>query len=388
MGACDRPPVELLFEQAPCGHMLADATGTLVEVNATMSKWLGYAPEELLAGVKFPDLLTMGGRLFHQTHLVPLLRMQGSVAEVKLAFRRKEGTELPIIVNAREFEWQGSTFVHIAAFVVLERHKYERELLLERKRAESLAADNARGQEELTAERARAEERAVFAEKLVGMVSHDIRNPLSVVHMSAALLERTALTELQRQVVDRVSRAVARVQNLVDDLLDFTQAKLGRGLHVTPFEADLHKSVGDSIADLRVGFAGREIRHVRHGSAKWMADPNRIVQAVGNLVANAIAHGAPDGPVTVTTQDTAHAFTIAVHNFGPPIPAAHIPKLFQPMVRGADVRAEGGVGLGLFIVKEIVERHGGGVHVDSFYERGTTFTISIPPRPGPASGAG
>ena len=381
MQARDPPAVEQLFEHAPCGQLVADAAGRLVVVNTTLCEWLGYRKPELLAGVSFTDLLSMGGRIFHDTHIVPLLRMQGSVAEVKLDFKRQGGALLPVIVNATERAWNGATFLHVAAFVIEDRHRYERELLLQRKRAEELAAQNARGQQELAAERASAQDRAVFAEKLVGMVSHDIRNPLSVIQMSAVLLERGGLSEPQRQVVDRVSRAVRRVHHLVDDLLDFTQAKLGRGLQVQPSEVDLHRSVGDSVADLQVAHPGRDIRYVRLGSGTCVADVNRILQAVGNLASNAIAHGAPDRPVTVTTESTEGAFTVSVHNHGAPIPAEQIPNLFQPMVRGPEAQAEGGIGLGLFIVQEIVDRHRGSIRVDSASETGTTFTITIPRAP-------
>jgi sigma-B regulation protein RsbU (phosphoserine phosphatase) len=251
------PALTDLFEHAPCGHLVAQASGRLVIVNATLCQWLGYEKRELLDGVTFADLLTMGGRIFHQTHIVPLLRMQASVAEVKLDFKRKDGTLLPVIVNAAERAWNGSRFLHVALFVVEDRHKYERELLLQRQRAEALAAEIARGQQELAAERASAEERAVFAEKLVGMVSHDIRNPLSVIRMSVALLERSGLSQAQGLMVDRVGRAVTRVHHLVGDLLDFTQAKLGRGLAVAPGTVDLHQAIADSIADLQVAFPDR-----------------------------------------------------------------------------------------------------------------------------------
>jgi phosphoserine phosphatase RsbU/P len=379
MGTSAVSAVELLFDEAPCGHLVADASGRLLLVNATFCKWLLYERGDLIERVKLQDLMTIGGRIFHQTHLAPLLRMQGSVAEVKLELRRKDGQTVPMILNAVERAWNGQTVVHIAAFVAQDRDRYERELLAQRRRAEELAAANAKGQQELAAARAEAEDRAVFAEMLVGMVSHDIRNPLSVIHMSAVLLERGGLTEPQRNVVARVSRAVERVRTLIADLLDFTQAKLGRGLRVERKRVDLHEAVGASIADMEVAFQGRTIRHVRSGSGECLADDARVVQAVGNLVANAATHGARDEPITVTTMHTGSAFTIAVHNDGRPIPGDSIANLFQPMVRGAPERAgDGGIGLGLYIVREIVERHGGTVQVESSEAAGTTFTLHLP----------
>jgi phosphoserine phosphatase RsbU/P len=380
MTAAPGPDLEQLFDEAPCGHLVAGTDGRLLVVNATLCRWLQYDRATVLERMKLPDLLSVGGRIFFQTHVAPLLRMQGSVAEVKVQLRRRDGSEVPVIFNAIERSWGGQPVIQLAAFVAEDRHKYERELLQQRRRAEELAAQNAQGQEQLAAARAEAEDRAIFAEKLVGMVSHDIRNPLSVIHMSTVLLERGGISEQQRNVVARISRAVDRVRTLIGDLLDFTQAKLGRGLSMNLRDMDLHQIIGDSVADLQVAFAGREVRHVRGaGSGACVADADRIVQAVGNLVSNAATHGAPGRPITVTTTRTAHALTIAVHNEGQPIPPELVPTLFQPLVRGTPERSgDGGIGLGLFIVQQIVQRHGGSAGVESTEDGGTTFTLTIP----------
>lgn len=380
MNARPVPDPGELFDQAPCGHLVAGTDGRLLVVNATLCRWLQYERATMLDRMNLHDLLSVGGRIFFQTHVAPLLRMQGSVAEVKVPMRRSDGSEVPVIFNAIERSWGGRPVIHLAAFIAEDRHKYERELLLQRQRAEQLVAENAKGQQELADARAEAEDRAIFAEKLVGMVSHDIRNPLSVIHMSTVLLERGGITEQQRNVVARISRAVDRVRALIGDLLDFTQAKLGHGLSVTMAPVDLHQLVADAVADLQVAFAGRELRHVRgDGDGTCTADMDRIVQAVGNLVGNAATHGAPQSPITVTTQRAGSRFAIAVHNEGQPIPAEVIPTLFQPLVRGSPERAaDGGIGLGLFIVQQIVERHAGSTTVDSTEQGGTTFTLHLP----------
>jgi phosphoserine phosphatase RsbU/P len=380
MSARPLPDFGELFDQAPCGHLVAGTDGRLLVANATLCRWLQYERETLLERMKLPDLLSVGGRIFFQTHVGPLLRMQGSVAEVKVPLRRADGSEVPAIFNAIERSWGGQPVIQLAVFIAEDRHKYERELLLQRRRAEELATQNAQGQQQLAQARAEAEERAIFAEKLVGMVSHDIRNPLSVIHMSTVLLERGGITEQQRNVVARISRAVDRVRALIGDLLDFTQAKLGRGLSVSMAEVDLHEVVADAVADLQVAFAGHQVRHVRgDGSGTCTADMDRIVQAVGNLVANAATHGATGTPITVTTQRAGGSFTIAVHNEGRPIPPELAPSLFQPLVRGSpEHAADGGIGLGLFIVQQIVHRHGGSATLHSTEQDGTTFTLHIP----------
>ena len=372
------PPAEQLYEAAPCGLLLAAADGRLLSANDTLCRWLQYERVDLLGSMRFQELLTMGGRIFWQTHLQPLLRIQASVAEVKLELRRKDGKAIPVMVNIAERPWQDGTLLHAAVFLAEDRHKYERELLLQRQRAEELASQHARDQQELAAAQAQAEDRALFAEQLVGMVSHDIRNPLSVIHMSAILLERGISGEQQAQAVARVSRAVRRVQHLIGDLLDFTQARLGGGLSMRKAECDLHQAIADSVSELGVAFPDRSLQHQAAGPGACVADADRITQAIGNLVANAASHGDPGTPITVRSEGASGRFRVSVHNGGRPIPAELLPGLFEPMVRGAGPGGPKGVGLGLYIVREIVRAHGGTVEVRSSAEGGTTFELDWP----------
>jgi sigma-B regulation protein RsbU (phosphoserine phosphatase) len=377
MDATPIPGADQLYEAAPCGLLLAAGDGAILHANATLCGWLRYKPQDLAGKLRFQDLLSVGGRIFWQTHLQPLLRIQGSVAEVKLEMNRREGAALPVMVNVAERAWQGQTLLHVAVFVAEDRHKYERELLQQRQRAEELAAQHARDQQELGLARKEAEDRALFAEQLVGMVSHDIRNPLSVIHMSALLLDRGVSPEQEKAAVARVARSVQRVQHLIGDLLDFTQARLGGGISVNRKPVDLHQAIADSVAELAVAFPHCELRHVRSGGGTFNVDADRIVQAVGNLVANAAAHGARDQPLTVRTESDGQGIRISVHNHGKPIPPQLLPRLFEPMVRGAEARSQG-VGLGLFIVREIVAAHAGAVEAESSAEAGTTVTLRLP----------
>lgn len=374
------PAAEQLYAAAPCGLLLADRDGAVLQANDTLCAWLRYGREELVGRLRFHELLTMGGRIFHQTHLQPLLRIQSSVAEVKLELRRRDGAVLPMMVNMAERAEAGRTLLHVALFLAEERHKYERELLLQRQRAEELAAQHARDQQELAQARAQAEDRALFAEQLVGMVSHDIRNPLSVIRMSAAVLERGADPDRHQAAVARVARSVQRVQHLVGDLLDFTQARLGGGLAMRKAECDLHQALADSMAELAVAFPDRVLRHERNGGGHCFVDADRIVQAVGNLVANAVTHGDPERPITVRTDSSGGTFRIAVHNHGPAIHPELLPRLFEPMVRGARTAGGTGVGLGLYIVREIVRAHGGRAEVQSGVDEGTTCVLQFPCR--------
>lgn len=350
------PGPEALYGAAPCGLFVAGSDGLVLRANATLCAWLGYSPGELEGRVRFPDLLTMGGRIFHQTHLAPLLRMQGSVAEVKLELRHKAGHAVPMMLNAVEKRLGDDLVLHAALFVTEERHKYERELMLQRKRAEEMAQ---------------------FAEQMMGIVSHDLRNPLNVIVMSTFVLERADLSPTQRTVLSRINQSARHAQRLINDLLDFTQAKLGKGLPLHPGTIALHDVVGETVAALRVGYAQRQIEHLRHGEGRCRADADRVSQAIGNLVSNAISYGAADQPITVTSSVGAAGCEISVRNAGAPIPQDVQAMLFEPMVRG-DHRSQRGVGLGLYIVREIARGHGGSVSVLSTEADGTTFTVKLP----------
>ncbi|MGZ5182709.1 MAG: ATP-binding protein [Ramlibacter sp.] len=365
------PEVQAALDLAPCGLVRTDRNGTIQRVNATFCQWVGWQRTELL-GRRLQDLLTMGGRIFHQTHLAPLLQIQGSLSEVKLDIVRRDGTAIPIVMNGQRHGDADGAFVELALFVARDRDKYERELVLSRKRLEVLVA-------EANAHQEQAKDRALFAEQMVGIVSHDLRNPLSTIQMGTHLLTRGETRPHQLSVLGRMLRASERSHRLIADLLDFTQARLGKGISVTPRPFALHAAVADVVDELAQGFAGRELRHEQHGDGECVADADRVSQLVGNLVANAMAYGRADAPVTVRSAIAPDRFEVSVHNAGTPIPLEAQARLFQPLVRGT---AEGGavrsVGLGLFIVSEIAKAHGGQVTVSSSQEHGTTFLASFP----------
>jgi sigma-B regulation protein RsbU (phosphoserine phosphatase) len=380
------PGAEALYDDAPCGLVLTDPDGTIRRVNATLCRWVGCQPEDLQGVRKIQDLLSMGGRIFHQTHWAPLLQIQGSVAEVKLELVHRDGRKIPMVLNAMRRRHVEGEFHEIALFIAEDRHKYEHELLLARKRAEQLLAQEQEAQralaianQERDRQRAVAEDRALFAEQMIGIVSHDLRNPLSVIRMSAHLLGMGELSSNQLAALGRVTASVSRANRLIVDLLDFTQARLGNGLQVSVKRLDLHAVVAECIADLRLAFPAGRLEHEAVGSGACVASSDRLVQMIGNLVANAMAYGAPHRPVTVTSRIEATTFSLAVHNEGPPIDPDLLPRLFEPMTRGeAAGKAAHSVGLGLFIVREIVRAHGGEVGVESASDVGTTFRATFP----------
>ncbi|RZJ14972.1 MAG: PAS domain-containing sensor histidine kinase [Acidovorax sp.] len=367
-GGIDFDPLEDL----PCGVLTTDSKGLILHTNSTFCEWTGYHCDEVIGLRRLQDFLSMGGRIFYQTHLAPLLVMQGSVSEVKLDIQHHDKTTIPVVINAKRYQRNGAWFLRVAAFVARDRDKYERELLVSRQNLVGMVA-------EATRLKKQSEDRALFAEQMIGIVSHDLRNPLSTIRLGIQLLEKRGVTPDQKETLGRVHRAADRASQLIKDLLDFTSARIGSGLAVALKPVDLHHVVALAVEELSLAFPDRRIDHVLCGEGACEADANRVTQALGNLVANAVAYGQADTDITVTSSVASAGWRVSVHNWGVPIAPEAIEQLFMPMVRGvAEDSGNRNVGLGLFIVNEIAKAHGGGLDVTSTQELGTEFSLGAP----------
>ena len=243
--------------------------------------------------------------------------------------------------------------------------------------------------QDVTAERGRSE----LEQQLIGIVSHDLRNPLSAIDLAVhALLRRGDLDPRTRAVVLRIQSAVGRGIALIRDLLDFTSARRPGGIPIAPQPLDLHAVVAAAVQELVSAWPGREVRVTSAGDAVGSWDPARIEQLVQNLVSNALKYGDPERPVEVRTLGGARWVRIEVWNAGAPIDPALLPHVFEPLRRAArtgDVGGVRGVGLGLYIVDHIARAHGGTVDVVSAEQAGTTFVVRLPREPpAPPEGEG
>lgn len=222
-----------------------------------------------------------------------------------------------------------------------------------------------------------------FERQLIGIVSHDLRNPLNVVLLgSAALQGRGQLSEPDATAVTRIRSAAQRAARLISDLLDVTRARLGEPLALRVAEVDLAPVARQVVEELRSLHPDREIRLAATGETRGGWDPDRVAQVIENLVANAVKYGQAWTPVTVRLAGGDEEVLVAVNNRGNPIPAEARRTIFEPGARAVNADPTGrSVGLGLFIVDRIAVAHGGRVEVASSAEEGTTFTVHLPRRP-------
>jgi signal transduction histidine kinase len=230
-----------------------------------------------------------------------------------------------------------------------------------------------------------ARKRADFEQQLIGIVSHDLRNPLQAILMNAqALLRHDDLDERTSRAAIRINSTAERVVRMIRDLLDFTQARLGGGLLIRRTRMSLHELVRQVVEELQMTYPEREFLIRQEGDAQGEWDADRMAQVLTNLVVNALKYGGTGTPVTVTTRGDEDGVVLEVHNQGAPIPDSVRQRLFEPMHRGdpATDKAGRSVGLGLYIVKAVAEAHAGSVAVSSTAGEGTTFSLRLPRAPG------
>jgi PAS domain S-box-containing protein len=221
-----------------------------------------------------------------------------------------------------------------------------------------------------------------FRELFVGMLGHDLRNPLACIATGAGLLlQRGALSPDDARVAERIDRAGDRMKRMIDQILDLTRSRLGGGIPVVPLPVELHDLVRRIVAELEAAHPGRTIRLSTSGEPRWQCDADRLGQAISNLVGNALEHTDPADPVDVSVTQPGAEVRIAVHNGGSPIPAELLGVMFDPFRSCPATRAKRaspGLGLGLYISQQIVASHGGRIEVTSSAEAGTTFTVILP----------
>jgi signal transduction histidine kinase len=237
----------------------------------------------------------------------------------------------------------------------------------------------------------------------LAILSHDLRNPLNCIRMAATLVSQTKADPNSAEALSMIETNTNAIARLVSDLIDFTLSGLGRTMPLHRGPVNLKQLCREVLDGYRTTHPGRTLRLHSDGDIIGVWDAARLRQLVTNLVGNAIQHGSPDGPVelSVACEGSASEGTgpkgsaskgcgpeqstvvLSVHNEGAPIPPDLLPTIFDPLVRYATPastarRNPGSIGLGLYIVREIVVAKGGTVEVTSTAEEGTTFTVRIP----------
>ena len=373
-----------LWEQAPCGLLVTGADGTMLYANATICRWLGYELAQLVGVKRFADVMPMGARVFLQTHWTPLLQIQGSVSEVQLDLLHREGHRLPMILNAIRRERDGRVQDEIAVLIATDRKTYERELLSARAKAETVAIDLEQAQlklreanEALAAEHRRKDE-------FLATLAHELRNPLAPLSNLVDVIKlRGREARLSERELQVLSRQVMQMARLVDDLMNVSRISLGRiDLRMEPSDlTQLLRFVAEEALPT-VQAAGLTMRAELPAAPLWAnVDRARLTQIVANLLNNSIKYSLPDAHIVLRAAEVDGAAIIEVSDTGIGIPPDQLTKIFTmfSQLTPALERSQGGLGIGLALVKGLVALHGGTVEAHSEGAgKGSRFKVCLP----------
>jgi len=345
----------------------SDANGGFVEPQPEFEKYTGQAWAQH-RGYGWVEMIHPADRAQLHQAWVDAIRARRSYelrgrlfSKTAQAYRHFVARAVPIIDDdgvARE--WIG----HIADIEDQERGEAALKRLVETERTARLEA-----------------ERAVrFNEMFAGMLGHDLRNPLSAIVSSADYLQRPKLSP-EKVVVTaaRIASSSARMNRMIDQLLDFTRIRTGGGIPLTLDQVNLPVLCERVREELDIAHPERKIELRSEGDCRLEADADRLLQVLSNLAGNAIHHGAPEAPVRIEIDGTeADELMVGVWNAGT-IPREIVPSLFEAF-RGTKTRGSKGLGLGLYISEQLIKAHGGRIAVTSSGDEGTLFELRLPRR--------
>ncbi len=390
------PDDATLYQQAPCGLLVTDAAGVILRVNATLCRWLGYSRAALVNKVKIQDRLPVGARIFHQTHCLPILQVQGSVGQLQMDIRDAGGQRMPVLVNIVRRTVDGQILDEWSLQAMNERRSYERELLAARKTAEQALDARLEAEAQLRSLNEELSDADRRKDEFLATLSHELRNPLAPMRSALEVLKLDATRPpREKGLLDVFDRQLRHMAHLVDDLMEvsrITQNRMELRREPVPL-ADVVQAAVDDVGNMMRAAAHTLALHLEAQGVVVDADPTRLGQVLVNLLTNACKYTPNGGLVSLTLRVENEQAVIAVRDNGIGIPEHALGTIFGmfSQLEPALQRARGGLGIGLALVRGIVALHGGTVEAWSAGEGlGSTFTVRLPLAPvqGIPDGAG
>lgn len=352
-----------ILNHIPCGYLEFNDEGKIVRTNNRLCAMCGYSREELV-NQHLNTILTSGAEIFYQTHLFPMLKMEKQLNEIYLTLQTKEGESIPVLVNA-ERTLQDNKHANRCIVVRMERRsEYEDRILYDKKEAQKTSDKK---------------------EKLLSMMSHELRSPLNVilgmVDLLSSELNGDANSE-ERKYLGLIKNAGKDLARLADDILNF--AKLESGYfsvnnEVVLLEEVLMNSFMMTMPDAEE--KGIELIRSEKTDLNVLADKDRLKQVIVNLLTNAVKYTEPGGKIVLSTEKKGQFAKIHVKDTGIGIPREKIDQIFQPFIQMDDNNSDSeksGFGLGLPISKKLVDLMGGDLTVSSKQGEGSVFSVQLP----------
>lgn len=358
---------EDLYQNAPFGYMTVRADGLIVNVNATLLKWLDYEWEEILLQKSFQDLLDMGGKIYFETHMMPILLMQGEISEINIELKGKASIKLPTLVNASRIHDQSAleTYFRFSILDITQRKSYELELIKARQEAEQTIQRLKQINSEL--------------EQFAYIASHDLQAPLRTISGLIGLSEKKGHFPADSEVTkyfSLIKRNAQRMKLMIGDLLDY--AKIDS--EELPFEEfSLNEAceiglelIGDQVKENNAVITIPELPMV-------IGNKLQLARLFQNLFGNAIKYRSENDPVIrVAFEEKNDEIRVFVKDNGMGFEEDLADQVFGFMKRLHSHDSIPGTGIGLSACKRILEIHGGTIGATSEPGKGSTFYFTLP----------
>ncbi|WP_248907902.1 HAMP domain-containing sensor histidine kinase [Flavobacterium sp. K5-23] len=363
--------------------------GTLIDVNDTFLAFTGYSREEIIETKRFEDFLSIGGKIYYETHFAPLLHMYGEVSQISFDFIRKDETRFPVLINAikQSTNEKQHNYIQFSVLDITQRKQYEIELMNAKRKSEELLTQLSKVNKELTsniqviAEQSRQLEKLnTTKDKFFSIVAHDLKSPLiSLKSFSILLIDhfdnlnKDEILTMSKQLSDSVDSTIKMADNLI------TWAMVQMGDSQFNEETIKVKDITSNIFDVYQKVAlekGINISFSVDDSLTIIGDKNQIEFVIRNLVNNAIKFTHKNGFVSLTAKSLPDGLVkISVSDSGVGISDEIKRKLFSiskiQSNNGTD--GEKGTGLGLMLSYEFMKQNGGQIDIESSLGKGSTF---------------
>jgi PAS domain S-box-containing protein len=353
-----------IFEQAAVGMAEVSLDGRWIRVNDRLCEIFGYTREELEQRT-FREITYPEDRETDAANTRQLLTGARPTFTREKRYVRKNGSPVwarLTVALVRTPSGSPDYFISVIEDIdEAKRNAIERALLLEREQSA----------------RQEAERAAKLAELFVAVLGHDLRNPLNAIQMSGTLLARRG-DEPTQQVAARITSSAQRMARMIEQILDFSRIRSGHGLPQKPTTMDLRDVLSRVVQELASTNGEKRVSIDMDGDTRGRWDDDRLAQVFSNLIGNALEHS-PEGAAVRVSVDARDATSveIAIQNPGA-IPGELVAELFEPFRKARQNAKSRGLGLGLYITKQIVEAHGGTIDVTTSEGGGTRFRVVLP----------
>jgi PAS domain S-box-containing protein len=342
-----------LYDNAPCGYHSLDASGKFLEINTTLLTWLGYEKDDVVGKMHFEDILSENDRPEYFKRF-PEFKEKGAVYDVEMTLVKKDGSGLPVVLSSVALKDPAGNFI----------------------KSRSTTFDNT--ERKIAAERIQNLNKEL--EAFTYSVSHDLRAPLRSMDGYSRILQEdyaAGLDDEGKRVLSIVRNNARRMGKLIDDLLDF--ARLGRK-DVQRSKLNMNQLVNSIANELLEQEADRKVNIKIDPLQPAYGDVDMIRQVWLNLLSNAIKYSSKTENPTIEISSVNEGEEIAywVKDNGVGFDMQYAPKLFGVFQRLHKMQDFSGTGVGLAIVKRIIDRHHGRVWAEGQINKGATFYFTIP----------